>query len=43
MKVGLQSSKAEASADFMLIMKSPPTLEEMVSQLKKYLGNSALK
>jgi hypothetical protein len=43
MKVSLQSTKAEPYADFMLIMKNAPTLEELIIQLKKYLGNSALK
>jgi hypothetical protein len=43
MKVSLQSTRAESYADFMLIMKTSPTLEELILQLKKYLGNSALK
>lgn len=43
MKVSLQSSKAAPYADFMLILKNTPSLEELLLQLKKYLGNSALK
>jgi hypothetical protein len=43
MKVSKQATKAESYADFMLIMKTPPTLEEYIAQLRKYLGNSALK
>lgn len=43
MKVAIKATKADQFADFMLIMKSTPSIEEYIAQLKKYLGNNALK